>query len=74
MSQEKATLLEVKNDGEFLILLDGRKLWVNPGDMPTACIWLPTAELGISEGGDGGTFPISVHNLENGQDIHAAWV
>jgi predicted hotdog family 3-hydroxylacyl-ACP dehydratase len=74
MEKEGATLLEVENNGEFLVLLDGRKLWVNPGDMPTVCIWIPTAELEISEDEDGGAFPVSVRNLEDDEEIQAAWV
>jgi hypothetical protein len=70
---EKAVLLEVENTGEFLKLLDGRRLWVNPGDMPTACIWLPTTELEISERGSG-AFSVSVRNIEDDEVISAMWL
>jgi len=73
MKREEVTLLEVENGGEFLILLDGRRLRVNPGDMPTVCTWSPTAELVISEDAGGGRFPVSVRYLGIGEGIHCGW-
>jgi len=46
---EQATLMEVKNDGQKLVLLDGRELNVDPRDITTAILWLPTTLLEISE-------------------------
>ncbi len=48
--KEEGTLMEVEKDGEEIILLNGRRLSVSPNDMPTVCIWIPTAELEILDG------------------------
>jgi len=49
---EQATLIEVKDDGQTLVLMDGRELSVDPGDITTAIHWLPTTLLEISEADD----------------------
>jgi hypothetical protein len=49
---EQATLIEVKNDGQTLVLADGRELNVDPGDITTAILWLPTSLLEISDADD----------------------
>ena len=72
--KEEATLLEVEKDGEELVLLDGRRLMVNPGDIPTACIWLPTAELEIIENDDERMFSVKIRNVGNNEKIHALWL
>ena len=70
---EKAMLLKVENTGAVLKLLDGRRLQVNPGDMPNACTWIPTTELEISERGSG-VFSVSVHNIADNVVIRAMWI
>ena len=35
---EEVTLIEVKNDGQTLVLLDGRELNVDPRDITTAIL------------------------------------
>jgi hypothetical protein len=45
-------LNEVINDGEKIILMDGSIWNINPGDMPTVCTWMPTAEIEISVSDD----------------------
>ena len=72
--KEEATLLEVEKDGEELVLLDGRRLMVNPGDIPTACIWLPTTELEIAESNNEGMFSIVIHNVGDNEEINAMWL
>jgi len=72
--KEEATLLEVEKDGEELVLLDGRRLMVNPGDIPTACIWLPTAELEIVENDNERMFSVKIRNVGNNEEIHAMWL
>jgi len=42
-------LIEVKNDGEKIVLLDGSEWIINPEDMPTVCTWLSTSELKIKK-------------------------
>ena len=46
---EAVTLMEVKDDGQTLVLIDGRELNVNPVDITTANLWLPSTLLEISE-------------------------
>jgi hypothetical protein len=43
----ESMLMEVLNDGEKIVLLDGSEWYINPGDMPTVCTWIPTSELKI---------------------------
>lgn len=45
-------LNEVINDGEKISLMDGSVWWINPGDMPTVCTWIPTAEIEVSASDD----------------------
>lgn len=71
---EQVTLLEAKKDGEILVLLDGRRLYVNPGDIPTVCTWLPTTGLEITEGESDRMFSVTVRNTTNGEEIRARWV
>lgn len=70
---EEALFLELKKNGEVLVLLDGRKLWVNPGDISSVVCWSPTAKLEISEGG-GGVFSLNVRNTVNDDVIRARWM
>lgn len=42
-------LMEVKNSGEKIVLLDGSEWLINPGDIPTVCTWIPTSELKITK-------------------------
>jgi len=72
--KEEATLLEVEKDGEELVLLDGRRLMVNPGDIPTVCIWLPTTELEITENNNEGMFSVIIRNIGNNEEIKAMWL
>ena len=47
MDQE--TLMEVKDDGQTLVLTEGKKLNVDPKDRSAAMLWLPSTLLGISD-------------------------
>jgi hypothetical protein len=49
---EQATVIAVTNDGQTLVLADGREWNVDPGDSTTAMRWLPTALLEISDADD----------------------
>lgn len=72
--KEKVTLLAIDEDGTVIMLLDGRRLRVNPGDIPTACVWLPTAALEISDNKSDSIFPVTVWNTETDQKIDAMWM
>lgn len=45
----ESMLIEVLDDGERITLLDGSEWYINPGDMPTVCTWIPTSELKITK-------------------------
>ena len=45
-------LNEIINDGEKIRLIDGSLWQTNPGDIPTVCTWIPTAEIEISANDD----------------------
>ncbi len=45
-------LNEVINNGEKVSLMDGSVWQINPGDMPTVCTWIPTAEIKVSRNKD----------------------
>ncbi len=71
---EEAILLEVEEDGEILVLLDGRRLGVNPGDIPTSILWLRAVSLGISEDEEDRLFDLCVRNMDNDREIRARWL
>jgi hypothetical protein len=71
---EEATLLDVKKSGETLVLMDGRRLYVNPGDTTKTILWLPTTALEIDEGEGGRFFALSVRNVVSDETINARWL
>ena len=71
---EKATLLEASEDGEILILLDGRELQVNPGDIPTTILWSPTTELEIAKHSGDAMYSLKVRNVSNDEEAFADWI
>jgi hypothetical protein len=70
---EQVTLMEVKNDGQTLFLIDGRELNVDPGDITTAILWLPTTLLEISDADDNRFFELCVKVHGTNQQIRANW-
>ncbi len=70
---EEVTLWEVQKNGMILTLLDGRRLEVNPGDITTAILWLPTSSLEVSEDEGRRTYDLSVKHQGNGEQINARW-
>jgi hypothetical protein len=70
---EAVTLMEVKNDGQTLVLIDGRELDVDPGDITTAILWLPTTLLEISDTDDNRFFNLSIKVQGTNQQIRANW-
>lgn len=72
---EEVTLDKVEDDGEVLALMDGRGLLVNPGDISTAVLWLPTSTLEVIETDEdeAGLFNLSVILEGTDQKIRARW-
>jgi hypothetical protein len=48
MKLEKEILMKVKEEGQTLVLMDGRELSVDPRDRARAMLWVPTTLLDIS--------------------------
>jgi hypothetical protein len=69
---EEATFAELKKEGQILVLLDGRELWVNPGDTTLVASWSHTAKLEICQGE--GVFSLNVRNTVNDAVIRARWI
>jgi len=68
---QKVMLQDVENDGEILLLADGRRLNVsNPSDAVMASIWMPEAALTIRKR-KGAAFNVRVTNEETGETIAA---
>ncbi len=63
-------LNEVINDGEKISLMDGSIWQINPGDMPTVCTWIPTAEIEISSNDDS-TFDHTLTNKDINVSVNA---
>lgn len=70
--KERTSLLEVENNGEVLVLLDGRRLRVAAKWISMTCIWLPIAELEIHLVGKSKN--VQVINLDEKERITATWI
>ena len=46
-------VIGVENDGEVLLLDDGLRRRVRAEDIPTACTWLPSEKVEVTERADG---------------------
>ena len=69
-------LLEVNTDDDEgqLKMMDGSKWFVNPGDLPTVCTWIPTTPLKIKEIKDGLMFSSKLTNTTDNISIRATRV
>ena len=63
-------LNEVMNNGEKISLMDGSLWLVNPGDIPTVCTWIPTAEIEVSTSNDS-VFNYTLTNKNIGVSVMA---
>jgi uncharacterized pyridoxamine 5'-phosphate oxidase family protein len=70
---EEVTLIEVKDDGQTLVLLDGRELNVDHRDITTAILWLPTTLLEISKTDNDPLFDLCVKVHGTNEEIRASW-
>lgn len=66
---ENAVLDDVLDDGEMLLLADGRRLAVKRADSIATSIWFPKARLTLRR--RKGAFDISVTNDETGETVSA---
>lgn len=72
--KERETLIKLEDDGEVLVLLDGRRLRVRPEDLPISRMWIPMEELEISDESSDTMYTVTVRDLEEKQDILARWI
>ena len=70
---EETTLIEVKDNGQTLVLMDGRELSVDPRDRITAILWLPTMLLKISHTDVDPLFNLLVKVSGTNEEIRASW-
>jgi hypothetical protein len=72
---EEVTLTQIQEDGEVLVLTDGRSLLVNPSDISTAVLWLPSSTLEVvqTDEDEDGFFNLSVILEETDEEIRARW-
>jgi hypothetical protein len=71
---ERDILIKVEDDGEVLVLLDGRKLRVAPKDIPISSKWLLMSELEMSDDSGISLYNIKVINLVQNEEVRAMWV
>lgn len=65
---------EEGNDFDTMILLDGRRLTINPVDISTAICWSPTATLHVIKADDDRFYDLIVKHKLHDQEIRARWV
>lgn len=70
---EQVTLMAVKNDGQTLVLIDGRELHVDPRAIKTAIRWLPSTLLEISETDTDPLFDLCIKVHGTTEEIRANW-
>lgn len=70
---EEVALREVGQQGQVLVLADGRTLRIHPSDATSTSTWTPSVMLEISEDDSGLTFPLVVYNTDNEDEVHAMW-
>ncbi len=68
----ESILIEVKKDGEKIILLDGSEWLINPGDIPTVSTWIPTAEILIIKTNSNDYFCYKITNKSINITVYAA--
>jgi hypothetical protein len=70
---EQKPLKEVKDNGQILVLIDGRKLHVDPRDWLVAMRWLPNTILEISHINVDPIFNLRVKGSGTSEEIRASW-
>jgi hypothetical protein len=64
MKNIESMLLEIDIEGDeyHLVLMDGSKWFVNPGDLPTVATWIPTANIKVENTKDDSMFSSKLTN------------
>lgn len=66
-----AILIEIKKNGEVILLDNGIKYSVNPSDIPVCCIRTPTAEVKVEKVSNENTYNYRLTNEEIDVSISA---
>ena len=68
---KEATVFQLKatDRGQILVLLDGRRLLINPNCVPIVVCWHPCEAVEISDGGE----VVNVRNTMYDQEIQGRW-
>jgi len=64
-------LIEVKESGEEIELMDGSRWAINPSDIPTVCTWIPTAEIKIKLIDKSSLYPYEIINMNIDVSVRA---
>ena len=64
-------LMDIKNDGEKLVLMDGTEWMINPSDLPTVCTWVPTASIKVQKLNTNDMFSYKLTNLSFDISVYA---
>ena len=67
----KRMIVEIKNDGMFLELLDNSNWAILPIEAPIVRCWLPEQGVEISEAIQNRTFSYKIENVDTGQNVFA---
>lgn len=67
----KIMIVKIKDDGMFLELLDNTQWAINPREKATACSWLPSQHVKVSEKIKGRSFNFKIENTDTGQNVFA---
>jgi hypothetical protein len=70
---EQEPLKEVKDNGQTLVLMDGRELSVDPRGWHVAMRWLPNTLLEISHTDVDPLFNLCVKVAGTNEEIRASW-
>ncbi len=70
---EQEALKEVKDNGQSLVLMDGKELSVDPRDWIVAMRWLPNTLLEISHINVDLLFNLRVKVSGTNEEIRASW-
>lgn len=64
-------LMEVKEDDNKLVFMDGFEWLINPRDIPTVCTWIQTDNFKIEKTKSNDMFSIWLKNLNNDMTVYA---
>jgi hypothetical protein len=64
-------VMKIVDNGAFLVLMDGSKWRVDPGDIPVVITWTPTAPVQVSLAYPDAAFPYELRNPDADVTVRA---